>query len=492
MGKIKQSLTMALLAVAGLSWSVGATRIPVLVQPAGGHGAVSAVTEVDPDATNTLQLSGLEQKFQDVAKKVSPSVVAISAAIQGVDTEHAIRTDELNTERLAQLLDRTTRTVGTGFIVSEDGYILTNEHVVGDAEQLWVTTDDRKVFPAIIIATDPRGDLAILKIPASGLKPVVFADNTVVRRGQWVIALGNPYGLAGEGEMAMSVGLVSAIDRSLPKLASKEGRLYCNLIQTTAEINPGNSGGPLFDLAGRVVGVNTAVVLPQKNTFGIGFALPITPHMLAEVEELKQGKEVVYGYVGVSVSTATQHERQIAGLKQDAGVRVDGVENNSPASNANLKDDDLIVQIGDRMVKDSDGFVRLVGDAPVDHPTKFVVYRGNRMINVAVTLRRRPMPQVAINRENQRFHWNGMLLGPIPANWDQKKEAKPNGLMVLAIDAANKAKNKIMQGAIISSIGGKAISSIVELQQVLNTLPADQCTIETIRDRTVAAADSPK
>src|SRR5439155_11789612 len=182
-----------------------------------------------------------------------------------------VRSEEMNPEKLQSILDQTTRTVGTGFIFDSDGYILTNEHVVGEAEQLWVTTDDHKVYPAIIVGSDPRADLAVLKIPASHLPVVKWGDGTMLHRGQWTIAIGNPYGLATEGEMCMSVGVVSATSRSLPKLASKENRLYSDLIQTTAQINPGNSGGPLFDLGGNVIGINTAVILPQKQTNGIGF-----------------------------------------------------------------------------------------------------------------------------------------------------------------------------------------------------------------------------
>jgi hypothetical protein len=146
--------------------------------------------------------------------------------------------------------------------------------VVGRASQIWVTTDDRKVYPAVVVGSDPRSDLAVLKIPARGLRPVTFATGPV-RRGQWTMAIGNPYGLAGDGELAVSVGVVSAVGRSLPKLSGKEDRLYQDLIQTTAQINPGNSGGPLFDLAGHVIGVNCAVILPVKQTNGIGFALPM-------------------------------------------------------------------------------------------------------------------------------------------------------------------------------------------------------------------------
>ena len=180
--------------------------------------------------------------------------------------------------------------MGTGFIVDSDGYIVTNDHVVSSNDNIWVTTDDHHVYPAIVVGSDPRSDVAVLKIPASKLPTIRFAE-APAKRGQWTMALGNPYGLAGGGEMAVSVGIVSATGRSLPKLSSHEERLYCDLIQTTAQINPGNSGGPLFNLKGEMIGINAAVILSQKVTNGIGFAIPVTPHLRQTIDDLKQGRE---------------------------------------------------------------------------------------------------------------------------------------------------------------------------------------------------------
>lgn len=226
------------------------------------------------DAADTFELAGLQQQFESVARRVSPSVVAISAAVRNpADSDGAHRSEDLNPQKLQDILDKTTRTVGTGFVIGSDGYILTNEHVVGEAEELWVTTDDHRVLPALVVGSDPRADLAVLKVPATDLPPVRFAPDDHYRRGQWSIAVGNPYGLSTDGEMCVSVGVVSATDRSLPKLGSKEGRLYSNLIQTTAQINPGNSGGPLFNMRGEVVGITN-----MKITFGegLGFAIPVS------------------------------------------------------------------------------------------------------------------------------------------------------------------------------------------------------------------------
>lgn len=441
----------------------------------------SATTAADNDIqpAGTLDLADLEEKFQAITRRVAPSVVAISASFNRPDSDDILRSEEMNADKLQSILDRSTRTVGTGFIIDSDGYILTNEHVIGEAEYFWVTTDDRKVYPAIVIGSDPRADLAVLKIPAAGLPAVRFADYNSARRGQWAIALGNPYGLATDGEMCMSVGIVSATDRSLPKLANKENRLYSNLIQTTAEINPGNSGGPLFDLNGRVIGVNTAVILPQKKTNGIGFALPITPGLMAKVRELKEGREVIYGYIGVTVTTATLRERRSAGINEEIGVRIDSVEENSPAIDS-LRENDIVVRINGQVISDSDHFVGAVGATPVEQAAKFSIYRGGRAMTLDVTPRRRELPSVAISRQNQRLRWRGILLGPIPENWDFASAKKPeSGLMVLGIESGSPLKKLgIMQGSIIIAVAGKPVATLADLQRIINDTPAEQCAVQ--------------
>jgi S1-C subfamily serine protease len=219
-------------------------------------GAPSDISAISDDSDN-LNIVELQSKFESVARDVAPAVVSISAAEVACLADDTVRSDAMNPQLLQTVLDKTTRTIGTGFVVSDDGFIVTNEHVVEGSEQFWVTTDEHRVYPAIVVGTDPRADIAVLKIPAKNLATVHFATDSC-QRGQWAITLVNPYGLATEGQMAMSVGVISATDRSLPRLAIKEDRLYFNLIQTTAQINPGNSGGPLLDLDGRVIGIDTA------------------------------------------------------------------------------------------------------------------------------------------------------------------------------------------------------------------------------------------
>jgi S1-C subfamily serine protease len=439
--------------------------------------AIAAADHIE--MADNFNAPDLEQRFEDVAKRASSSVVAISATESAVETDATLRSDDLNPEKLAGVLESVDRTVGTGFIIDSDGYILTNDHVVASAEQLWVTTDSHKVFPAIVVGTDPRADLAILKIPADHLPIAHFAQD-VAHRGQWTIAIGNPYGLAGGGEMSVSVGVISALNRSLPRLSGKEDRLYAGLIQTTAQINPGNSGGPLFNLKGEVIGINTAVILPQKQTNGIGFAIPADLRVLRIIDHLKQGHEVVYGYMGVRVSAPTPRERRDAGLDEDAGgVRIESVEVDSPAAAAKIKVGDILTHLDGESIHDSDDFVRLVGMCRVSCPLKAVIYRDGAQA-VSVALRSRQTPAQTVTRDSQRFRWRGMLLGPVPVGWDFGTAKKPPfGIMVIGIDAKSPmAGDGIKAGSVITAVAGKAVHDIAELQHIINDTPAPKCRID--------------
>src|SRR4051794_4200264 len=431
---------VALFGLSGLLFSCSTAGVAATARQAraGGAPAAQAADALASDrpvqVTDTFDAAELEKQFEAVARRVSPAVVAISATDTSVQAAGIDRADELNPEKLSNVLDAVDRTVGTGFIVDPDGYIVTNEHVVGKAEQIWVTTDDKKVYPALVVGSDPRSDLAVIKIPAHNLPAVRVADGAAVRRGQWAIAIGNPYGMAAGGEMAVSVGVVSAVGRSLPKLSGKEDRLYSDLIQTTAQINPGNSGGPLFDVRGDVIGVNCAVILPQKQTNGIGFALPAGPRLRDIIDNLKDGREVTYGYLGVRVSTPTARECRQAGLPNDEGAKVDFVDADSPAEAAKLKVGDVIVRLNGEPIHDGEHFVRAIGAAPLTGTTA-VVYRDRKPITINLTLRRREVAAAPITRDSQRLRWNGMLLGPIPPHWRQGAA----GAVPAAAVAADKA-----------------------------------------------------
>ena len=444
-------------------------------------------------AADTFDAPQLQNTFQALADRVSPSVVAISASFAPADDDSSLRREEMNPEKLEQQLDRATRTVGTGMIISPDGYVLTNEHVISEGQQLWITTDDRQVYPAIVVGSDPRGDLAVLKIPATHLHSITFASE-VARRGQWTIAIGNPFGLAEAGHMAMSVGVVSATERSLPRLTTNENRLYSNLIQTSAQINPGSSGGPLFDLNGQVIGVNTAVIMPQKQSNGIGFALPITASLLAEVSKLREGQEITYGYIGVSVSAASARERSLAGVPADAGVTVTSVDPDERAANA-LKAGDIVYSVGGHAIADTDAFVRRIGEAEVEKSTTLAISRDGALMTVAVMPRKRNVPSVTVCRDSQRLRWRGMLIGPMPTlppatDTAIVAAAKPTqrGVMVYDIDPdSDLCKRGLVPGTIITAVAGQTVADVLSLQKLINDVPSETCEIKTLVPQTGVA-----
>jgi S1-C subfamily serine protease len=401
---------------------------------------------------DTVELAGLQDAFERVARDASPSIVAIAAVSAGPTPPSPLqRLADLSPQRLKTYLRACTHAVGTGFVIDADGYVVTNEHVVAGAKYVWAITDDGRPLPAIVVGSDPRSDLAVLKVPAQ-LPAVKFADGESSKRGQWTITLGNPIGLAGEGEMAISVGVVSAINRSLSRLSTQEGRDYFGMLQTTAEVNPGNSGGPLLDLQGRVIGVVTAVVMPNRDTNGIGFAIPVSPMLLDRIARLKRGDEIEHGYLGVMVST-------VSGTR-GGGVLIDNVEPGSPAA-SQLRSGDIVRALDEHPVNAAEQFIRLIGHSPVDRPLALKVRRGGNDIAVQLKLRPRRLPGVAVHRGTQRLNWQGAEL-----------VAGEQGVVVTKLEPNSViARAGVREGATIASLGNRAITNLLDLLDAVADAP---------------------
>lgn len=423
----------------------------------------------------------VQDSYDQIARSIAPSVVSISVAIDATGADDTVRPDDMTARKLSGLLSKTTRTVGTGAVLSADGLILTNEHVVCEAKQIWVTTDAGKVYPAFVVATDPRQDLAILRMPAApGIKPVTMAPAESVSRGHFAIALGNPYGLATEGKLAMSVGTISALGRTLTDLSRSQGRNYSDLIQTTAEINPGNSGGPLFDIDGRMIGIITAVILPNKNNremSGIGFAFPLSPQILSRINALKVGQDIAYGDPGFSASALTARQRRAAGITGEMGVRLETIDPNGPS--ASLRDGDILLSIDGNATNEIDDYTRVATAIRAGVPAKLIFSRGGKLFTTTITPRRKA--SLAASRSpsasaSQTLLWKGMLLGPIPANWEFPGARPDSGLMVLASDPAADT-SALPVGTIIQSVGSHTLNSVAELQDTLASLPPEKCQL---------------
>lgn len=274
-----------------------------------------------------------------------------------------------------------TRGAGTGIVATEDGNILTNAHVVADAQRIEVLLSDGRRAGARIVGSDPESDLAVIKIDAQGLRPAPLGDSRQLLVGDTVIAVGHALGLP--GGPTVTEGIVSALDRSIME---PNGALLQNLIQTDAAINPGNSGGALLDLAGRVIGVNTAIAGEAQN---IGFAIAITPAKTVLDQLIRSGR-VIHPFLGVQMVTLSPAIAAEADLSVREGVLITQIVSGSPADRAGLQVDDVIVEVEQKKVTDISGVSAAIATKRPGDVLRVVVVRGDQMITVNPTLAERP------------------------------------------------------------------------------------------------------
>jgi S1-C subfamily serine protease len=301
-------------------------------------------------------LDAYSEAVAGAAERVSPSVVNVEVfRREGAD------------ERPAG--------TGSGFVLTPDGFVLTNSHVVARANRITVTLLDGRRADGTVVGSDPDSDLAVVRISTSGLAPVTFGDSGKVRVGQVAIAIGSPYGF----QCTVTAGVVSALGRSL---RSQSGRLIDNVIQTDAALNPGNSGGPLVNSRGEVIGVNTAVILPAQ---GICFAIAINTAKYVAARLMRDGR-IVRAYLGVAGMTAPVHRRVVRFYRLAAtnGVMVASVEPGSPAEKAGVKPRDIIVAYGDSPVASVDDLHKLLSEERIGAKAELTVIRGTEQIRLEI------------------------------------------------------------------------------------------------------------
>ena len=272
------------------------------------------------------------------------------------------------------------RAQGSGFIISKDGYILTNNHLVGEAEDVRVELVDGRSVDAEVVGTDPESDVAVIKIDSDNLKPIELGDSDALEVGEWVLAIGNPLGLS----HTVTAGIVSAKGRSGLRIAS-----YENFIQTDAAINMGNSGGPLVNLDGQAVGINTAIIGPGGGNIGIGFAIPI--NMARDIaEQLMDTGSIERGYLGVLPQEITPEMAEVFGLDEAKGVAIPQVTEGSAADKGGLKSGDVILEFDGEPVESETQFRNLVASRKPGKPVQIVVWRDGKRKSLTVRLDKRP------------------------------------------------------------------------------------------------------
>ncbi len=304
-------------------------------------------------------LDSYSRTIVGVAEQVSPSVVKID--VQGAPPPPGRR-------RPPRSPDEATGS-GSGFIFTPDGLVLTNSHVVNGAKKIDVSLSDGRRLPTNLVGEDPDTDIAVLRISDSGLVPVTFGESSSVRVGQIAIAIGNPYGF----DCTVTAGVVSALGRSL---RSKTGRLIDDVIQTDAALNPGNSGGPLVDSQGRVIGVNTAMIMPAQ---GICFAIAINTASFVMGRLLRDGR-IRRSFIGVAGQNVPLHRRVVRyhELPVETGIFVVSVEPDSPAARAGVREGDVIVGFDDKPIAGIDDLHRLLTEEQAGHPAELTLLRNQR------------------------------------------------------------------------------------------------------------------
>lgn len=409
--------------------------------------AEAPVKEVPRDILAT------QQAFANLVKVVNPSVVNISTIgkkkIVQPFFEFSPLFEDFFGERNARPQYRRENSLGSGFIINKDGYIITNDHVVRDAESIQVKLSNEAVYSGKVIGSDPKTDIAVIKINAKeSLPAAVLGDSDKLQVGQWAIAIGNPFGL----DRTVTVGVISATGR-----ANMGIETYEDFIQTDASINPGNSGGPLLNVYGEVIGINTAIVAAGQ---GIGFAIPI--NMAKEViSHLISKGTVTRGWLGVSIQPVTEEVAQSFGLSKARGALVNDVVAGGPAEKAGIRQGDVISRFNGTDIKDVRQLQRIVANTPIGKPVEVELFREGKPLKLSLTpASPDSAPALHPRHATAEPGMIGLQVEELPKN---QRLGGARGVLVTDVDPESlAAESGIQPGDIIVSINQKKVGTVAD------------------------------
>jgi serine protease Do len=352
---------------------------------------------------------------------------------------------------------------GSGFIISEDGYIMTNNHVVGNVDKITVELEDgRKFENAKLIGTDPDTEVALIKIEGNNFPVLPMGNSDNIEIGDWVIAIGNPFGL----NETVTVGVISAVGRSNVHIAA-----YEDFIQTDAAINPGNSGGPLINLEGKAIGINTAIFSESGGYMGIGFAIPI--NMARNIEQqLKESGKVIRGYLGIYGQDVTPDMAELLNLKNSQGIIVASVEKGSPADKAGIESHDVLLEMNGKKIESYDSFRNEIADLKPGTNVRLSVLRNGEIRNITVTLGERPS-EVAQTSQPKTTKKSQETLGIDVQNVTKdiaEQFGYPIGEGVIVTRVAQgspAAEAGVQPGDLIQSVNQESVNSVDEFEKVV-------------------------
>ncbi len=424
--------------------------------------------------------------FKDLVKQAAPSVVNISTVqkvsdqpvpgfnFQGPNGEeipeifkHFFNLPEQFDQRGQDSSPRQRRapqSLGSGFIISSDGYVLTNFHVVKGAEQVLVRLSDRRELEAKVIGSDERSDVALLKIDADGLPAVKLGDSTKLEAGEWVLAIGSPFGF----DHTVTAGIVSATGRAL------ENETYVPFIQTDVAINPGNSGGPLFNLEGEVVGINSQIYTRSGGFMGLSFAIPIDVAMNVS-KQLKADGFVTRGWLGVVIQEVNKDLAESFGLEKPAGALVAKVLPNSPAEVAGLQEGDIILKFDSNAINLSSDLPHQVGRVTPETSVDVVIMRNLKKQTVRVkvgTLPEEERPQKASLSAPSKPESNrlNVVISELTKEQAEKWNIR-NGIVIQQVLAGAGATAGLVAGDVVTMLNGQRIESPKKFVEIVNDLP---------------------
>ncbi len=423
-------------------------------------------------ATNTLASqqsgqTGASASFAEIARQEGPAVVNISVS-SSIKTGFSGSPDSSQTDPNDPFYDFfhrfqappqgsiPTHALGSGFIVNPDGIILTNAHVVSDADEVIVKLTDKREFKAKVIGVDKLSDVAVIKIQAKNLPTVKIGDPQNARVGEWVVAIGSPFGF----ENTVTAGIISAKSRSLPD----EG--YVPFLQTDVPVNPGNSGGPLFNLNGEVIGINSQIYSRSGGFQGLSFSIPIDVAMNVERQLLEHGK-VSRGRLGIKVQDVDQQLADTFGLEKPEGALVSSVEKNSPAARAGIEVGDVILKFDGNAVDSSAALPPLVSALSPGSPASIELWRKGNLMKISLNVGELKVAGEQSRANDENKVGLGLTVRPLTKN-ERRQADVASGLLVENVEDGPAARAGIRPGDVILSVNGENPGRIGKLSSLAN------------------------
>lgn len=483
--RMKTSFTRRFIVPAVAAAAIFSFATYEFASPAKAAPPAAAASALDDNSVSALL--SLDKAMETLAARVTPAIVNVTVTSKVSTRQNAMQNDDSDNDddgglqqffgpnspfgnqfgrqfRMQPRQPQIEHGLGSGVIISPDGYIVTNNHVVDGATDIRVTLTDRRILQAKVIGTDPLTDLAVIKVNETNLPSIPLGDSTQLHPGQTVLAFGNPMGF----RFTVTRGIVSALNR--PNPFAQDRRAPGQFIQTDAAINPGNSGGPLVNARGEVIGINTFLVSSTGGFSGMGFAIP-TQIVRPTIDSLIKNGKVEHGYMGVGIADVTPEQAKFFNVNKAIGAVVTQVENNSPASRAGLKVGDVITEVNGKMVNDAGELQVVVGQKEPGTKLDLTVMRDGKEEKLPVTLGTfgKNAEEKTASNENGKPRW-GIVLDDLTPDVRQQLQLgdSVNGAVIERVMPGSAADNAGLQrGDVITEVNRKPVKSAADVQKAL-------------------------